>query len=81
MQFEIICDSPPIITNGKNERKKEEEMTIWKGPFQKWDFPSHQLEHAAFNIITVINIISLIAATIRPSRSENLPKEHLVYLF
>lgn len=61
--------------------KKEEEMTIWKGPFQKWDFPSHRLEHTVFNIITVINIISVIAATIRPWRSKNSPQEHLVYLF
>lgn len=81
MQFEIICDSPPIITNWKWKKEEEEETTVWKGPFQKWDFPSHQLEHAAFNIITVINIISLIAAAIRPWRSESSPKEHLVYLF
>lgn len=27
MQLEIICDSPHIITNGKNENKEKEEMT------------------------------------------------------
>lgn len=54
---------------------------MWKGALQEWDFSSQQLEHAAFDIITATNIISLIAATAGPWRPENSPTGHLLSLF
>lgn len=37
MQLEIICDSPPIITNGKNGKKRRRNDNL-KGAISKMRF-------------------------------------------
>ena len=68
--MEIICDSLAIIANGEKDKKRQNGNL--KGPISNIRFfILPVLTTSAIHIITVIDIISVITAIIRPRDSVN----------